>query len=61
MLPQESRAAFVRAYGKIESETWAVAKVRALWVTVAGLAAAADTDDEDTVHEMKETLERLIA
>jgi aminoglycoside phosphotransferase (APT) family kinase protein len=60
LIPRESHAAFQQAYGDIAPETWTVAKARALWITIAGLAAAVDTGDQDTVLEMRATLTRVI-
>ncbi len=50
-LPPGARAAFRRAYGAIDEDTWRMARFRALWVAAALASYAADTEDDALLRE----------
>lgn len=59
VLPASSHAAFRDAYGPIADDTWAVARLRALWHTLTILEYARSTGDADLLREAHWTLGTL--
>jgi aminoglycoside phosphotransferase (APT) family kinase protein len=59
VLPGAAHAAFRAAYGPIAPDTWAVARLRALWHTLMILPYARERADADLVREVRWTLRSL--
>jgi aminoglycoside phosphotransferase (APT) family kinase protein len=60
-LPPAAQDAFRRAYGPIDDISWRVARLRALWHTIAVLLYGADTGDNDLRREAELSLRYLAA
>lgn len=61
VLPVELHDAFLREYGGVDAARWAAARARAAWHTVALLAHAVDTREQDLAMEAMGALTRLCA
>ena len=60
VLPAAAHAAFRSAYGAIDEVSWAAARARAVWHTVALFASAVDQDNRALAREARAALERLV-
>jgi aminoglycoside phosphotransferase (APT) family kinase protein len=59
MLPSDCHDTFLNAYGPVDPTSWSAARARAAWHSVALLASAMDTEDDDMADEAKTALMRL--
>jgi aminoglycoside phosphotransferase (APT) family kinase protein len=60
-LPPSAHAAFRRAYGPVAEATWALARLRGLWHSLAVIGYAAEVGDADLLREVRIGLRHLAA
>jgi aminoglycoside phosphotransferase (APT) family kinase protein len=60
-LPPEAHPAFRRAYGPVAGQTWALARLRGLWHSLAVVGYAAEVGDADLLREGQTGLGYLAA
>jgi aminoglycoside phosphotransferase (APT) family kinase protein len=60
MLPTGCHDDFLQEYGPVDHVTWAAARGRAIWHSIAVLAHGVDIEDPATILEARSSLERLV-
>jgi len=59
MLPRDCHRDFLEVYGPVEPISWAAAKARAIWHTIAVVIQAVDVGDAATIREAQSCFKRL--